>query len=69
MVDLLAYHTLKWEDIILNDFIVHETAIVDPGAMIGEGSRIWHWVHVSGGQRLEECFSWTERFVGNKVRW
>jgi UDP-2-acetamido-3-amino-2,3-dideoxy-glucuronate N-acetyltransferase len=30
----------------------HETAIVDPGAEIGEGSRIWHFVHVSGGARV-----------------
>jgi len=27
----------------------HETAIVDEGAEIGEGSRIWHFVHVSAG--------------------
>ena len=26
---------------------IHETAIVDNGAQIGEGSRIWHWTHVS----------------------
>ena len=58
---------LKWEDIILNDFIVHETAIVDPGAMIGEGSRIWHWVHVSGGAKIGKNVSLGQNvFVGNK---
>jgi UDP-2-acetamido-3-amino-2,3-dideoxy-glucuronate N-acetyltransferase len=25
----------------------HPTAIVDDGAKIGEGTRIWHWTHVS----------------------
>ena len=30
----------------------HETAIVDEGAAIGEGSRIWHFVHVSAGARI-----------------
>ncbi len=24
----------------------HETAIIDAGAKIGAGTRIWHWVHV-----------------------
>ncbi len=30
----------------------HETAIVDEGAEIGEGSRIWHFVHVCAGARI-----------------
>ncbi len=25
---------------------VHPTAIVEPGARLGDGVRIWHWVHV-----------------------
>ncbi|HEX4419640.1 MAG TPA: acyltransferase [Kofleriaceae bacterium] len=25
---------------------VHPTAIVEPGAQLGDGVRIWHWVHV-----------------------
>lgn len=31
---------------------VHETAVVDPGAEIGEGTRIWHFSHVMGGARI-----------------
>jgi UDP-2-acetamido-3-amino-2,3-dideoxy-glucuronate N-acetyltransferase len=30
----------------------HETAIVDEGAEIGDGTRIWHWVHVTGGAKI-----------------
>jgi UDP-2-acetamido-3-amino-2,3-dideoxy-glucuronate N-acetyltransferase len=30
----------------------HETAVVDDGAVIGDGSRIWHFVHVSKGARI-----------------
>ena len=30
----------------------HESAIVDEGAAIGDGSRIWHFVHVSAGARI-----------------
>ncbi|WP_216822174.1 acyltransferase [Novosphingobium sp. TH158] len=31
---------------------IHPSAIVDPGAEIGEDSRIWHWTHVCGGARI-----------------
>lgn len=30
----------------------HETACVDEGAEIGEGTHIWHFVHVSSGARI-----------------
>ncbi len=31
---------------------VHETAVVDEGATLGEGTRVWHFVHVSKGARI-----------------
>jgi UDP-2-acetamido-3-amino-2,3-dideoxy-glucuronate N-acetyltransferase len=31
---------------------IHPSAIVDPGAQVGAGSRIWHFVHVSSGARI-----------------
>jgi UDP-2-acetamido-3-amino-2,3-dideoxy-glucuronate N-acetyltransferase len=47
---------------------VHETAIVDMGAQIGEGTRIWHWVHISGGARIgANCSLGQNVFVGNRV--
>ena len=47
---------------------VHKTAIVDEGALIGDGSRIWHWVHVCGGAKIGKCVSLGQNvFVGNKV--
>ena len=46
----------------------HETAIVDPGAQIGEGTRIWHFVHVCGGARIGRDGSLGQNvFVGNRV--
>jgi UDP-2-acetamido-3-amino-2,3-dideoxy-glucuronate N-acetyltransferase len=33
---------------------VHPTAIVDPGAHVGAGSKIWHFAHVMSGARLGE---------------
>lgn len=47
---------------------VHDTAIVDEGAQIGQGTRIWHWVHVCGGARIgEKCSLGQNVFVGNDV--
>ena len=47
---------------------IHETAIVDDGAKIGDGSRIWHWVHVCGGARLGRDVSLGQNvFVANNV--
>ena len=46
----------------------HETAIVDEGAEIGAGTRIWHWVHVCGGARIgTDCSFGQGCFVGNRV--
>ena len=46
----------------------HESAIIDAGARIGEGTRIWHWVHVCGGARIgERCVLGQNVFVANRV--
>lgn len=37
-----------------SDYFVHPSAIVDPGAVIGKGSKIWHFCHVMGGARVGE---------------
>ena len=48
--------------------MVHETAIVDQGAKIGEGTSIWHWGHVCAGAKIgENCSLGQNVFVGNKV--
>lgn len=48
---------------------VHESAIIDDGAQIGEGTRIWHWVHVCGGAVIgRNCSLGQNVFVGNRVR-
>jgi len=31
-----------------NDYFVHETAIIDQGAQIGNNSKIWHFTHIMG---------------------
>tara|TARA_Y100000758_G_scaffold276990_2_gene222135 strand:- start:7054 stop:7638 length:585 start_codon:yes stop_codon:yes gene_type:complete len=50
------------------DYYQHPSAIVDDGALIGEGSRVWHFVHVCGGARIGTGVSLGQNvFVGNKV--
>lgn len=47
---------------------IHPSAIVDEGAQIGEGSRVWHFVHVCGGAKIGENVSMGQNvFIGNKV--
>jgi len=46
----------------------HDTAIIDDGAAIGEGTKIWHWVHVCGGARIgSRCSFGQNVFVANRV--
>ncbi|MGD1875972.1 MAG: DapH/DapD/GlmU-related protein [Kiloniellaceae bacterium] len=53
---------------ILPEASIHPTAIVDDGARIGPGSRVWHWVHVCGGAVIgENCSLGQNVFVGNRV--
>lgn len=50
------------------NYTVHSTAIVDEGAKIGAGSRIWHWVHISSKAVIgERCSFGQNVFVGNDV--
>jgi UDP-2-acetamido-3-amino-2,3-dideoxy-glucuronate N-acetyltransferase len=47
---------------------VHPSAIIDAGASIGEGTRIWHWVHVCAGARIGAgCSLGQNVFVGSRV--
>lgn len=47
---------------------IHETAIVDVGAHIGEGTRVWHWVHICSGATIgKDCSFGQNVFIGNDV--
>lgn len=52
----------------MSSVFIHPSAIVDEGACIGEGTRIWHFSHVCGGARIgRNCSLGQNVFVGNKV--
>jgi len=47
---------------------VHPSAIVDDGAKLGDGTKVWHWVHICGGARIgSNCVLGQNVFVGNDV--
>jgi UDP-2-acetamido-3-amino-2,3-dideoxy-glucuronate N-acetyltransferase len=48
---------------------IHPSAIVDHGAVLGDGCRVWHFVHISAGARIGSGCSFGQNvFVGNDVR-
>ncbi|CRY91246.1 lipopolysaccharides biosynthesis acetyltransferase [Synechococcus sp. WH 8103] len=48
---------------------VHESAIIDKGAKIGVGTRIWHWTHVCGEATIgENCSLGQNVYVANQVK-
>lgn len=52
----------------MSSFYQHESAVVDDGAEIGKGCRIWHFAHVCGGAKIGEKVSLGQNvFVGNEV--
>lgn len=47
---------------------IHATAVIDPGAEIGAGTRIWHFCHLMPGARIgENCILGQNVFVDNNV--
>ena len=47
---------------------IHPSAIVDDGAQLGAGCRVWHFVHICGGARIGAGCSFGQNvFVGNDV--
>ena len=45
---------------------IHPTAIVDDGALIGEGTRIWHFSHVQSGAKIgKNCTLGQNVYVGD----
>lgn len=47
-------------------YFAHETAIIDPGAQIGRGTRIWHWTHIASAAQIgANCSLGQNVYVGN----
>ena len=52
----------------MSKVFIHQTAIVDTGALIGLGTKIWHWAHVCAGASIGKDVTLGQNvFVGNRV--
>lgn len=50
-------------------YFAHESAFVDDGAIIGKGTKIWHFCHImSGAQVGENCVFGQNVFVGGRAK-
>ena len=49
-------------------YFAHETAIIDKGCIIGDGSKIWHFSHLMEGAKIgENCNIGQNVFIANDV--
>ena len=52
----------------MTTYFAHPTAVIDPGASIGDDSRVWHFAHVCAGAKVGCGVSLGQNvFVGNRV--
>jgi UDP-2-acetamido-3-amino-2,3-dideoxy-glucuronate N-acetyltransferase len=52
----------------MSSHTAHPQALIEPGAKIGEGTRVWAFVHVLGGARIgSECNLCDHVFIENDV--
>lgn len=59
----------------MSDYFVHESSYVDEGALVGSGTKIWHFCHVMPGARIgEKCnigqnvFIQSDVIIGSNVK-
>jgi len=57
------------------DYFVHKSSYVDDGALVGKGTKIWHFCHVASGAVIGEgcsfgqnCFISGGTVIGNNVK-
>ena len=53
----------------MNEVFIHPTAVVDEGAVLGDGTRIWHFAHICAGAVIgERCSFGQNTMVAGGVR-
>ena len=57
------------------DYFVHETAVIDEGAQIGSGTKIWHFAHIMPSSSIgkgctigQNCVIFPNSSLGNNVK-
>ena len=59
----------------MTNYFAHETAVIDEGCEIGEGTKIWHFSHIMPGAKLgnncnigQNCVISPDVVLGNQVK-
>jgi UDP-2-acetamido-3-amino-2,3-dideoxy-glucuronate N-acetyltransferase len=59
----------------MNGYYAHSTTVIDPGASIGNGTKVWHFTHIMPNANIgENCilgqnvFIDNNTFIGNNVK-
>jgi len=59
----------------MSSFFAHETAVIDEGAEIGAGTKVWHFCHVCSGARIgrrcvlgQNCYVDRNVSIGDNVK-
>lgn len=59
----------------MNSFYSHPSAVIDDGATIGEGTRVWHFCHIMAGAKIgtncqlgQNVFVDNNAIIGNGVK-
>ncbi len=53
----------------MSDYYKHETSVIDDGAIIGSGTKIWHFCHISSSAIIgSNCTLGQNVYIGPKVR-
>jgi UDP-2-acetamido-3-amino-2,3-dideoxy-glucuronate N-acetyltransferase len=51
-----------------SEYFAHETAVIDEGAIVGDGTKIWHFSHVMAGAQIgKNCNLGQNVFVADQV--
>lgn len=63
LVKCLGTHLLN-----MQNYFVHKTAVIDEGAEIGDGTKVWHFSHIMAEAKLgQECNLGQNVFIANGV--
>ena len=52
----------------MSDYFAHPTSVIDDGAEVGEGTRVWHWCHIMKGAKVgKNCNIGENAFIESGV--
>ena len=53
----------------MNTSFIHPSAVIDEGASVGEGTRVWHWCHIMKGAIIgDNCNIGENAFIESGVK-